>query len=82
MTHIDGYPLPATARHDEHGNHIPPHIPEWRRAADSANPHTYDPNRVVKGSEIETDQRRRAAFAAHLAEHRRRGESTVVVEEF
>lgn len=80
MTHLDDFPLPATARHDEHGNHIPPHIPEWRRAADPTT-YGYDPNRVVRGREVERDQRQQAAFAAHLAEHRRRGESVTVVED-
>lgn len=73
MTHLEGFPLPATARHDEHGNHIPPHIPEWRRAAGT--------DRVVTGSEVERNERQQAAFAAHLAEHRRRGESDAVTEE-
>lgn len=73
MTRIEGFPLPATARHDEDGNHIPPHIPEWRRTAGS--------DRVVRGSEVERDQRQKAAFAAHLKEHMRRGEPFGVVEE-
>lgn len=72
MTHIEGFHLPFLARHDEHGNHIPPHIPEWRR-----NPGAH----AVRGSEVERDQRQKAAFEAHLAEHRRRGESDTVVEE-
>jgi hypothetical protein len=71
MTMIEGFPLPATARHDANGNHIPPHIPAWHRTPGA---HT------VKGSEVEADQRMKAQFAAHLAEHRRRGESAVVVE--
>lgn len=70
MTRLDDVPLPSTSRHDEDGNHIPPHIPEWRR-----NPGA---GRTVKGSEVERDQRQRADFEAHLAEHRRRGESAVV----
>jgi hypothetical protein len=73
VTTLDSHPLPQTARHDEKGDHIPPHIPEWRRAAGS--------DRVVRGSEVERNQRQKAAFAAHLAEHRRRGEPAVVVEE-
>lgn len=80
MSTLDGYPLPATARHDEHGNHIPPCIPAWRAAADPASPH-YDPMRAVRGSEVERDQRQKAAFHAHLEAHRRRGEATVVIEE-
>jgi hypothetical protein len=72
MTHLEGFPLPVTARHDENGNHIPPHISEWRR-----NPGAH----AVKGSEVETDQRRKAAFAAHLEEHRRRSEPAVVIED-
>lgn len=80
MTAIDRYPLPSTAKHDEHGNHIPPHIPEWRRAADPKT-YGYDPNRVVRGREVERDQRQRAAFAAHLEEHRRRGEPAITVED-
>jgi hypothetical protein len=66
-------PLPPTAAHDEHGNHIPPHIPAWRR-----NPGT---GRTVKGSEVERDQRQKAQFAAHLEEHRQSGEPADVVEE-
>lgn len=72
MTILDSNPLPSTARHDENGNHIPPHIPEWRAAAGS--------DRVVRGSEVERDQRQKALFAAHLEEHRRRGESAEVIE--
>lgn len=71
MTHLEGFPLPATSLHDEDGNHIPPHMPEWRR-----NPGAH----AVKGSEVEADQRRKATFAAHIAEHRRRGEAAVVIE--
>ncbi|MFD4858368.1 hypothetical protein [Streptomyces atratus] len=79
MSSLDGFPLPATAEHDDHGNHIPPHIPAWRAAADPESPH-YDPNRAVRGSEVERDQRQKAEFHAHLQEHRRRGEPTIVVE--
>jgi hypothetical protein len=79
MTHLEGFPLPVTARHDEHGNHIPPHIPEWLAAADPASPY-YDPMRAVRGSEVERDQRQKAAFHTHLAEHRRRGEPAAVNE--
>ncbi len=74
MTHLEGVPLPATSRHDENGNHSPPHIPEWRRAAGT--------DRVVKGSEVERDQRQKAQFEAHLAEHRRLGQPAIVVEGF
>lgn len=70
--YIEGFPLPVTARHDEHGNHIRPHVPEWRDAAGT--------DRVVKGSEIERDQRQKALFAAHLDEHVRRGEPATVTE--
>lgn len=73
MSSINGFPLPATARHDEHGNHIPPHISNWRRSRGAG--------RIVKGSEVERDQRQKAAFAAHLEEHRRRGEPAIVIEE-
>ena len=71
MTSLEGFPLPATSGHDEHGNHIRPTIPAWRR---SPGAHT------VKGSEVERDQRQRAAFQAHLDEHARRGEPTGIVE--
>jgi hypothetical protein len=74
VSHIDGFPLPPTARHDADGNHVRPHIPEWRRAAES------DPDRVVRGSEVARDQRQKAVFVAHLNEHHRRGESIVVIE--
>jgi hypothetical protein len=74
MTHLEGFPLPATAKHDEDGHHIAPYIREWRRAADPASPH-YDPERTVRGSEVERDQRQRAQFHEHLEEHRRRAES-------
>lgn len=73
MTYLEGFPLPTTSSHDEHGNHIPPHIPEWRRAADPTT-YGYDPNRVARGSEVERDQRQKAAFADHLTEHRRLGQ--------
>lgn len=72
MTHLDSHPLPATSFHDDEGNHVPPHIPAWRR-----NPGAH----TVKGSEVERDQAQRAAFAAHLEEHRRRGETATVIEE-
>lgn len=72
MTHIEDFPLPATSRHDENGAHVPPHISAWRR---SPGAHT------VKGSEVYRDQQRRAMFATHLEEHRRRGESATVNEE-
>ncbi len=71
MTILPGFPLPATSSHDEHGNHIRPVIPAWRR---SPGAHT------VKGSEVEADQRRKAAFAVHLAEHRRLGQPSTVVD--
>lgn len=72
MTHLDSHPIPQTARHDADGNHIPPHIPDWRR-----NPGAH----AVKGSQVEADQRRKAAFAAHLAEHARLNQPTTVIEE-
>lgn len=72
MTHIEEVPLPRTAQHDAMGNHLPPHIPYWRK-----NPGAH----TVKGSEVELDQTRRAQFAAHLAEHRRKGEPAIVVGE-
>lgn len=71
MAEIDGFPLPATAYHDRDGNHVPPHIPEWRRAAGTM--------RTPLGREIERDQRQKELFAAHLAEHRRRGEPDIVI---
>lgn len=74
MTHLEGFPLPATSSHDKHGRHVPPHIPEWRRAA-TPGTYGYDPNRVVRGREIERDQRQKAAYSRHMAEHRSRGES-------
>lgn len=79
MTAIEGSPLPPTARHDADGNHIPPHIPEWRAAATPGAP-GYDPDRTVRGREVERDQKQRAAFLAHLEDHRRRGEPAVTVE--
>lgn len=80
MTTLDGYPLPTTARHDEDGNHIPPFIPEWRTAADPKSC-AYDPNRAVRGREVERDQRQKALFHDHLEEHRRRGESATTIED-
>lgn len=80
MTHLEGFPLPATARHDGNGDHVRPHIPEWRDAADPDH-YAYDPNRVVRGREVERDQRQKAMFAAHLTEHRRRGQPANTVEE-
>jgi hypothetical protein len=70
VSDLEGFPLPPTARHDEHGNHIPPHIPEWRAAAGT--------DRVVRGSEVERNERHHKAFSEHLNEHRRRGESALV----
>lgn len=80
MTHLDSHPLPVTSRHLEDGSHVPPHMEIWRLAADPSSKH-YDPDRIMTGAEIEADQNRKAAFAAHLAEHRRRGEPAVVAEE-
>jgi hypothetical protein len=65
-------PLPPTAAHDEDGNHIPPHIPEWRR-----NPGA---GRTVKGSEVERNQDQKAQFAANLEDHRRNGEPAITIE--
>lgn len=76
MSFIAGYPLPPTSGHDEHGHHIPPHIPEWRKAAQEG-----DTDRVVRGSEVARDQRNKALFDAHLAEHRRRGEPADIVQQ-
>jgi hypothetical protein len=73
MTHLDSHPLPPSSFHDTDGSHAPPHIPEWRMYAGT--------DRTPTGSEIERDQRQKAAFAAHLEEHRRRGEAPTVVEE-
>jgi len=81
MTHLEHFPLPATARHDENGNHIPPHICEWERAADPTNPYAYDPNRVPRGSEVERDQRQKTVFEAHLDAHRHLGEPARVLDE-
>lgn len=79
MSALEDFPLPAMARHDKDGNHHPPYIPEWRDAADPQSP-AYEPNRVARGYEIERDQQHKAVFAAHLAEHRRRGENPVVID--
>lgn len=79
MSALEGFPLPATARHDESGNHYPPYIPQWRDAADRTHP-AYDPQRSISGREVERDQQQKKAFAAHLAEHRRRGENPVVID--
>ncbi|MBD0733994.1 hypothetical protein [Streptomyces sp. CBMA29] len=79
MTTLEGFPLPVTAKHDADGNHVPPFIPEWHRAADPSSA-AYDPNRVVRGSEVERDQNQKQVFHDHLEEHRRRGEPAVVVE--
>lgn len=79
MTVIADFPLPATAFHDKDGNHIPPHMPIWRAAADPGSC-MYDPDRVARGTEVVTDQHRRALFADHLEEHRRMGEPAVTVE--
>jgi hypothetical protein len=80
MTAIEGFNLPTTAHHDEDGNHAPPYISEWRSAADPNSPN-YDPDRSVRGSEVERDQRQKAQFQAHLEEHRRRGELAIVTED-
>lgn len=72
MTALEGFPLPKTAKHDENGNHVPPYIPEWVRGAGT--------DRAVLGSEVERDQRQKAAFAEHIQEHRRRSEPVIVVE--
>lgn len=77
MANIEGFPLPVTSLHDEEGRHVPPHIEEWLTAADPESP-SYDPNRAVRGREVELDQRRKAAFTAHLQEHWRRGEAAEV----
>ena len=81
MTKIEEFSLPTTAHHDEDGNHVPPYIKEWRRAADVSNSATYDPDRTIRGSEVERDQRQKAQFQAHLEEHRRRGEPAIVIED-
>lgn len=73
-------PLPATARHDADGNHIPPYIPEWRNAATPGHP-SYNPNRVARGSEVERDEIQKRAFAAHLAAHRQLGQPANIIEE-
>lgn len=73
-------PLPATSYHDEHGNHTPPYMTEWRNAADPQHP-AYDPNRVVRGTEVSRFEGKKALFAEHLEEHRRKGEPAIVVEE-
>lgn len=80
MTHLDSHPLPITSRHLEDGSHVPPHMEIWRLAADPSSKH-YDPNRIALSTEITADQDRKARFAAHLEEHRRRGEPAVVTEE-
>lgn len=80
MAHLNTHPLPATARHDADGSHVPPHIPGWRNAADPGH-YAYDPMRVARGREVERDQQQNAAFAAHLAEHRRLGQPDTVIEE-
>lgn len=80
MANIEGFPLPPTARHDANGNHIPPFIKAWREAADPESRH-YDPDRAVRGSEVERNERQQAAFTAHLKEHRRRGEPAAVIED-
>lgn len=67
MTNLSSRPLPPTARHDADGNHVPP---PWPGGSSG----------VVKGSLVEMDQRRKAQFEAHLAEHRRKGEPAVVKE--
>lgn len=79
MTDLKGFPLPSTAGHDEAGRHVPPHIRAWVAAADPDSPR-YNPDRTVRGSEVERDQQHKAVFAAHLDEHRRRNEPTEVVE--
>ena len=79
MSELEGFPLPATAHHDEDGNHHPPFIQEWRDAADRHHP-AYDPDRVARGGEIRNDQRQKVTFAVHLAEHRRRGEDATVID--
>jgi hypothetical protein len=79
MSALEGFPLPVTARHDENGNHIPPYIKEWREAADPDSPR-HDPERGIRGSEVERDQKQQLQFHEHLKEHRRRGEPAVVIE--
>lgn len=71
MTTLEGFPLPPTARHDEHGNHVTPYIAEWRRNPGAG---------MITGRLVEHDQAQKAQFAEHLAEHRRRGEPAVVIE--
>lgn len=78
MSHLPSHPLPA-AWHDEDGDHVRPTIPEWVRAADPKSS-DYDPNRAVRGSEVERDQRQKALFASHLEEHHRRGEPDRIKE--
>lgn len=80
MSVIEDHPLPTTARHDGNGNHVPPYIQAWRAAADPESPQ-YDPNRVVRGSEVERDQRQKRLFHEHLEEHRRRGEPAKIIED-
>jgi hypothetical protein len=79
MTALEGFPLPATAKHDENGNHVRPYIPEWRRAAEPTT-YGYDPNRAIRGREVERDQSQQRVFHEHLEEHRRRDEPAIVVE--
>lgn len=79
MSTLDGFPLPATARHDASGSHYAPYIPEWRNAADPEH-YAYDSNRIARGGEIQRDQQQKVVFAAHLAEHRRRGEDATVID--
>ncbi|MBD3004623.1 hypothetical protein [Streptomyces sp. 5-10] len=81
MGALEDFPLPSTAQHDEHGNHIPPYIIEWRMAADPTS-YAYDPNRVARGREVERNDRQQRRFREHLEEHERRGEPAEVVEEF
>lgn len=69
---LDGFPLPPTSGHDPQRRHIVPHIREWRRAAGS--------DQIVRGSEVEQNQRQLTQFYAHLREHHRRGEPVEVVK--
>jgi hypothetical protein len=73
MSHLDSHPIPASW-HDADGNHIVPRIRDWVIASDPDSPH-YNPNRVVRGSEVERDQQQKALFYAHIRAHVDRGDN-------
>lgn len=78
MTHLDSHPIPADW-HADNGYHITPQIKAWVEAADPASPR-YDPDRAVRGYEVEADQEQKRRFYAHIQEHINRGDDPKITE--